>query len=88
MELNFINLNKSIHDLKHTLEKYKINQSDRKIDFYFSLITLFLFSLIIYLCYKIYKEFQISYFKKIYIILILFNLCEIRKLKFFVYFVT
>ena len=65
VELNFINLNKSIHDLKHTLEKYKINQSDRKIDFYFSLITLFLFSLIIYLCYKIYKEFQISYFKKI-----------------------
>ena len=64
-DLNFIEFNKSIHDLKQILEKYNMKQSDEKIDFYFSFITLFSICLILFLCYKIYQEFQISYFKKI-----------------------
>ena len=62
---NFIEFNNSIMDLKKILEKYNVNQTDEKIDFYFSVITLVALSLILFLCYKIYKEFQISYFKKI-----------------------
>ena len=64
-DLNYIEFNKSINDLKNSLEKYNINQSDVKIDFYFSIITLIAIALVIFLCYKIYKEFQFSYFKKI-----------------------
>ena len=62
---NFIEFNNSIAELKKILEKYNVNQTDEKIDFYFSVITLVALSLILFLCYKIYKEFQISYFKKI-----------------------
>ena len=65
VQLNYIEFNKSIIDLKKYLEKYTINQSDAKIDLYFSIITIISISLIIFLCYKIYKEFQFSYFKKI-----------------------
>ena len=62
---NFIEFNNSIAELKKILEKYNVNQTDEKIDFYFSVITLVALSLILFLCYKIYKEFKISYFKKI-----------------------
>ena len=62
---NFIEFNNSIAELKKILEKYNVNLTDEKIDFYFSVITLVALSLILFLCYKIYKEFQISYFKKI-----------------------
>jgi len=62
---SFIEFNNSITDLKKILEKYNVNQTDEKIDFYFSVITLIALVLILFLCYKIYKEFQISYFKKI-----------------------
>ena len=64
-DANFIEFNNSIKELKKLLEKFNVNQSDEKIDFYFSFITLIAIALIIFLCYKIYKEFQISYFKKI-----------------------
>ena len=64
-DTNYIEFNKSINNLKNSLEKYTINQSDAKIDFYFSIITIISIVLVIFLCYKIYKEFQISYFKKI-----------------------
>ena len=64
-DLNFIEFNNSIHDLKHILEKYNVNQTDAKIDLYFYIITIISICLIIFLCYKIYQEFQISYFKKI-----------------------
>mgnify|MGYP003571670756 FL=1 len=63
--MNFIEFNNSIKDLKQCLEKYKVNQGDEKIDFYFSLITIIAIVIVIFLCYKIYQEFQISYFKKI-----------------------
>ena len=64
-DINYIEFNKSINDLKYSLEKYTINQSDAKIDFYFSIITIISIALVIFLCYKIYKEFQFSYFTKI-----------------------
>jgi len=65
VDMNFIEFNNSIKDLKQCLEKYKVNQGDEKIDFYFSLITIIAIVIVIFLCYKIYQEFQISYFKKI-----------------------
>ena len=62
---NFIDFNNSINDLKKSLDKYNVKETDEKIDFYFSIITLFALGLIIFLIFKIYKEFRNSYLKKI-----------------------
>ena len=62
---NFIDFNNSINDLKKSLENYNVKETDEKIDFYFSIITLIALGLIIFLIFKIYKEFRNSYLKKI-----------------------
>ena len=62
---NFIDFNNSINDLKKSLEKYNVKETDEKIDFYFSIITLIALGLIIFLIFKIFKEFRNSYLKKI-----------------------
>ena len=64
-EKNFIDFNNSIIDLKNYLEKYDLGQNDSKIDFYFSIATIIAIIIIVILCFKIYKEFKIAFYKKI-----------------------
>ena len=64
-DINFIDFNNSINDLKNYLVKYNITQSDYKIDLYFSFITLVAILLVVILCYKIYNEFRLAFYKKI-----------------------
>ena len=64
-EKNFIDFNNSIIDLKNYLEKYDLEQNDSKIDYYFSIATIIAIIIIVILCFKIYKEFKIAFYKKI-----------------------
>ena len=64
-DINFIDFNNSINDLKNYLVKYNITQNEYKIDLYFSFITLVAILLVVILCYKIYNEFRLAFYKKI-----------------------
>ena len=64
-EKNFIEFNKSINNLKEYLNKYDVYQNDYKIDIYFTFLTLGAIIIVIFLCYKIYNEFKIAFFRKI-----------------------
>ena len=64
-EKNFIHFNNSINDLKNYLERYDLGQNDSKIDLYFSIVTIIGIVIIAILCFKIYKEFKIAFYKKI-----------------------
>ena len=64
-EKNFIEFNKSINNLKEYLNKYDVYQNDYKIDIYFTFLTLGAIIIVLFLCYKIYNEFKIAFFRKI-----------------------
>ena len=82
---NFIDFNNSINDLKKSLDKYNVKETDEKIDFYFSIITLFALGLIIFLIFKIYKEFRNSYLKKIKLNIYILSIFIYKKIIFRVY---